>query len=104
MTASRLLRSARNDGPALLPALDQRPKHPPHLALGLLHPRLERRKVRSVAAPRHDAQKILACRVRLESFTDAEPQDLREVVIKPRRRTQDLGLGLRQGAAARGRV
>src|SRR4030088_2863533 len=89
---------------ALVPSFDEIAKHPAHLALGLLDPRLQRRKIRGVAGPRHDAQKILACRVRLESFTDAEPQNLREIMIKPRRRAQDLGLRLRQDAKPRGVV
>ena len=40
----------------------------------------------------------------LNLLGDAEPQDLRQVVIEPRRRAQDLGVRLRQHAEPRGVV
>ena len=46
-------------GRALFPA-HQRLKHPPHLGLGLAHPRLQGRKIRRIAGARHHAQQILA--------------------------------------------
>ena len=80
----------------LIAAFEEIAKHAPHFGLRLLDPRLERGKIRRIARPRHDAQQIFACGFRLEFLGDAEPQDLREVLIEPRRRTQDFHCCLRQ--------
>src|SRR5450631_461339 len=69
-------------GPELASVADQRQKHPAHLGLRFLHPRFQRRKVRCVAGPRHHPQQIFPRCFRFESLGDAEPQDLREVMIK----------------------
>ncbi len=45
---------------ALTPPFDNFAEHPAHLGLGLLDPRLKRRKIRCVAGPRHHAQQIFA--------------------------------------------
>src|ERR1700687_876056 len=50
--------STMYDHPALIPPLDNTAKHPPHFALGLLDPRLERGKDRGVAGPRQHAPQI----------------------------------------------
>src|SRR5258708_13794147 len=88
----------------LAAAFDYEPKHPAYFGLGFRHPRFQRRKVRCVAGPRHHPQEILARCFRSESLGDAEPQDLREVMIKSCRRTQDLRFRLRQDAEPRGVV
>ena len=67
---------------------------------GLPDPRLQRGKVRRIAGPRHHAQQVFARGFRLEFFADAEPQDLGQVMIEPRRRTQDLRRGLRAARRA----
>src|ERR1700726_101532 len=85
-------------------ALEHRPKHPAYFGLGFLHPRFQRRKVRCVAGPRPHPQEILARCFRLEPLGDAEPQDLREVMIKSCCRTQDLRFRLRQDTEPRGVV
>src|ERR1700753_1900396 len=58
---------------ALAALADQCPKHPAHLALGFLDPRLERREVRGVAGARHHPQQIFSGGFRFEFFTDTEP-------------------------------
>src|SRR4030081_623031 len=83
-------------------ALDEIAKPPSHFAFSLLDPRLQRREIRRVAGARHHAQQIASCGFRLESFGDAEPQDLREVMIETRRGTQHFGGRLRQHAEPRG--
>jgi len=50
----------------------------------------------SVAGAGHTRSRSLAGAFRLEVLADAEPQDLREVVNKTRRRAQDFGRGRRQ--------
>src|ERR1700730_6988558 len=87
--------------PELAAAFDDGPKHPAYFGLGFLHPRFQRRKVRCVAGPRHHPQEILARCFRLERLGDAETQDLREVMIKSRRRAQHLRFRLRQDAETR---
>src|SRR6266436_3351177 len=83
--------SAKPLRPALrTSAFHHRLEHPPHLGLGLLDARLQRGKVRRVAGARHHAQQAFARRLRLEADSDAKPQDLRQVVVEPSRRTQDL--------------
>src|SRR5487761_2442295 len=78
---------------------DHHSKHPAHLGLGLLDPRLKRRKVRRVAGPRHDPQEVFPRGFRIEPFADAEPQNLGQVMIETRRRTQDFRRRLRQHLA-----
>jgi len=56
------------------------------------------------AGPRHHAQQIFARAFRLEAFADAEPQDLRQIVVEMRRRTQDFRRRWRQHAEPRGVV
>src|ERR1700704_6044610 len=58
MTVSQLFKNWIRTLRELAAALDQRQEHPAHLGLGFPHPRLERRKVRRVAGPRHHPQKI----------------------------------------------
>ena len=83
---------------ALIAALDDLAKHPPHLGLSLPQPGLRRGKIRRVASARHHPQQIFARRFRLEFLADAKPQNLREIMIEPRGRAQHLGGRLRQNA------
>src|SRR6202046_2230359 len=85
--------------PTLPSAAEQCLENPAHLGLGFLHPRLQRRKIRRVASPRQHAQEIFPGGFRVEFVTDAEPQNLRQVVIEAGCRTQDFRGGLRQHAA-----
>src|ERR1700722_5812451 len=77
------------ENPALF-ALDNFAELPPHLGLGLLHPRLERGEIRGVAGARQHVQQILARGLRPKPFADAKPQDLRQILVQPRRRAQHL--------------
>src|ERR1700722_8031662 len=85
--------------PTLPSAAEQCLENPTHLGLGFLHPRLQRRKIRRVASPRQHAQEIFPGGFRGELVTDAEPQNLCEVVIETGCRTQDFrgGLGRERG-------
>ena len=65
---------------------------------------LQRREIRRVAGPRQHPEQIFAGGFRVEFVTDAEPQNLREVMIEPRRRTQDFRGRLRQHAEPGGVV
>src|SRR5215471_5479390 len=79
-------------------------EHPPHLGLRFLDPRLQRGKIRGVAGARHNAQEVLAGGLGIELLADAEPQDLRQVVIEPSGCAQHFGLRLRQNGKPRGIV
>src|SRR5580692_2328562 len=72
----------------LIVVVDHRMKHPTHFDLGLPDPGLKRGKIRRIAGPRHDLQKVFAGGFRIEPVADAEPQDLRQIVIKQRCRPQ----------------
>ena len=67
-----------------------------HLALGFLHMRLQRREIRQVGGTREQAEDAGACRFRVESAGQAEPENLREVVKEAHRGPQHRGvLGLK---------
>src|ERR1700686_5112936 len=102
MRCARLLPPPRLT--VLSAALDDLAKHASHLGFGLLDPGSQRGKNRGVAGPRQQALQVFAGALRPELLADAEPQDLRQVVIEMRRRAQDFGGGLRQRAEPGGVV
>ena len=58
--------------------------------------RIERGEIRQVGGPAEQSQQPRPRRLRIERPRQAEPQDLRQVVIEPRRRPQHVGLLRRQ--------
>ena len=76
----------------------------PHLLLRLGEVRVERGEVRQVRRPRQQAEQSRARGLRIERAGQAQPQDLREIVIERRGRPQHVGLLGRQQAEPPGLV